>query len=105
MVLWVFLSSCSGNTDKKVQKDIVRELTSIEVSIKGMTCTGCEQTIQAAVSSLGGIQYIKASHTEGKAIVVFDKAVTDSTKIKEKINGKGYTATRVTEIPPVTVTN
>jgi len=104
-IFWVFLSSCTGNTNKKVQKDTVRELTSVEVSIKGMTCTGCEQTIQTAVSTLDGIQHIKASHIDGKAIVIFDKALTDSIKIKEKINGKGYIATKVTEVPAITITN
>lgn len=105
IILLLFLSSCTGNANRKTQKDSVPEPTSAEISIKGMTCTGCEQTIQAAVSSLDGIQSVKASYTDGKAVVVFNKALTDTVKIKEKINGKGYIVTKVTEAPQGTSIN
>jgi copper chaperone CopZ len=105
IILLLFISSCTGNANRKIQKDTIAEPTSVEISIKGMTCTGCEQTIQAAVSSLDGIQSVQASYTEGKAVVVFDKTLTDSVKIKEMINGKGYAVTKVTEVPPINVKN
>lgn len=66
----------------------------IEVSIGGMTCTGCEQTIQAGVSKLDGIKSIKASHTAANAFIEYYPDLVDTLKIKEAITGKGYTVKR-----------
>ncbi len=69
------------------------ELTSIEIQIEGMTCTGCENTVMAGIRELDGIQDVSASFEEGLAKVSFDASKTNFEAMKEKIEKKGYTVT------------
>ncbi|MCH8990746.1 MAG: heavy-metal-associated domain-containing protein [Acidobacteria bacterium] len=34
----------------------------IEMKVKGMTCTGCEERIQGAAGELGGVEEVAADH-------------------------------------------
>ena len=68
-----------------------QETSVMEVSIGGMSCTGCEQTIQNNVGKLEGIKSVKASFTTGTAIIEYFQGMVDTTKIGEAIKGSGYT--------------
>lgn len=94
----LILFSCQGNRKTGEAKETFTAST-VEISIRGMTCTGCEQTIQAGISGLNGVESVKATFTDGKAIVVFDPGKTDTLKMKEVITGKGYTVNRFTQVP------
>jgi copper chaperone CopZ len=83
--------SCTGNSKKAEKESVQQEATLIEVSIGGMSCTGCEQTIQTNVSKLEGIKSVKASWTSGRAIVEYFPGIVDTLKIKEAVTGSGYT--------------
>jgi copper chaperone CopZ len=84
------LGSCNGNAKKAQEETIAQDPSLIEVSIEGMTCTGCEQTIQNNVSKLEGIKSIKASFTTGIATIEYLPGIVDTIKIKEAITGSGY---------------
>lgn len=89
----VLLISCSRG--KKADKpDLQIEPSFIEVSIGGMTCTGCEQTIQAGITRLEGIKSVKTSYVAGNALVEYYPGITDTVKIKSAITGSGYTVKR-----------
>ncbi len=87
--------SCSGNGKKNEKTESVMEASLIEVSIGGMTCTGCEQTIQTVVGKLEGIKSVKASFTSGNALVEYYPEIVDSVKIRETITGTGYTVKKI----------
>jgi copper chaperone CopZ len=89
IVIILMAISCSGNKSKVVN-DIALNPSLIEVSINGMTCTGCEQTIQTRVGGLEGVKSVKASFVTGKAMIEYLPGVTDTVKIKEMITGSGY---------------
>jgi copper chaperone CopZ len=91
LVFAIFLAVSCGHGKKSEKKDLQKEATLIEVSIGGMTCTGCEQTIQAGVNKLDGIKSIKASHTAANAFIEYYPDQVDTIKIREAITGKGYT--------------
>ncbi len=82
--------SC-GKSKKSSNRDAPVEKSLIEVSIGGMTCTGCEQTIQSRVGMLEGINSVKASYVSGNALVEYFPGITDTVKIKAAISGSGYT--------------
>jgi copper chaperone CopZ len=87
-----FIVSCKQTENSQQVSDATSvNIVKYEIKISGMTCTGCEQTIQSAVTELNGIKNIKASHTEGNAIIEFDTALTDTNAIKLAINNTGYT--------------
>jgi copper chaperone CopZ len=72
--------------------------TRVEVSISGMTCTGCEQTIKANVSKLEGVGEVKADFKEGKAIIDYDPGFADTAKIRLAITQSGYKVTGFREV-------
>jgi len=83
--------SCSGKNTKSEKETVPQEPSVIEVSIGGMFCLGCEQTIQTNVGKLEGIKSVKASFTVGNAIIEYLPGVVDTTKMKEAVIGSGYT--------------
>lgn len=94
LVTVALLMSCGGGGKKEV-KEAPAESALIEVSINGMTCTGCENTIQTNLAKVPGIISVKASHTLGNAIVEYEPAKVDTVKIKEVVDGLGYDAVKV----------
>lgn len=90
--LFIILTALScGKSKKSPNSDASIEKSLIEVSIGGMTCTGCEQTIQAGITKLEGIKSVKASYVTGNALVEYYTGITDTVKIKAAITGSGYT--------------
>jgi copper chaperone len=83
--------ACGGRVKKNTKEEIKQEPLTIEASIGGMFCTGCEETIQKRVGELEGIKSVKASFTAGNAIIEYFPGEVDSVKIKEAITGSGYT--------------
>jgi len=94
--------SCKNSSSKESQ---VIEPSAIEISIKGMTCTGCEETIKSSISKLEGIKSVTATFTDGKAIVVYLPGKTDTLLMKQAITDKGYSVNKFTAIPVPDVTN
>jgi copper chaperone CopZ len=99
LILTISCNSTGGNTDKQAMSGPVNR---IEVSIKGMTCTGCEQTIQTSVAKLDGVKSVKANFTTGKAFVDYVPGLVDTSMIKTAIAQKGYF---VTGFNPVAATD
>jgi len=104
VAIFLMVNSCTGKSGNTTQSQNA-ETASVEISIKGMTCTGCEQTIQSGIMKLEGIESVKATFTDGRAIVVFDPAKTDTLEMKEAVLSKGYTVNKFTTLQPEGVTN
>lgn len=103
IVLSFVIVSCTGKGNKSENQTVQLEASEIEVSIGGMTCLACEETIQRVVGKLEGIKSVKASFTAGNAIIEYYPGLVDSLKIKEAINGSGYKANKCI-IPQTDVT-
>ncbi len=71
----------------------------VELAIKGMTCTGCEQTIQSGIGSIKGVRQVKANYKSGKAYVEFVPETADTILMKEKITSAGYVLADIKVIP------
>jgi copper chaperone CopZ len=69
-------------------------IQNVEFTIKGMTCTGCEQHVKSEVNKLDGIIEETVSYEKGNAIVQFDKSKTSIEAITAAINATGYQATQ-----------
>jgi mercuric ion transport protein len=103
LILFVFVAvvlSCNGNSKKVEKSESHMEASLVSVSISGMTCTGCEQTIQKSISSLEGVKSVKASFTTGIALVEYYPSKVDTMKMKECVSKTGYTARKFTEAQP-----
>jgi copper chaperone CopZ len=80
--------SCGGNKKDKLPE--TGNALVIEVKIEGMTCTGCEQTIQRNVGKLDGIKSVKATFADGRAVIEYYPSSVDTLGIKNAITGSGY---------------
>ena len=69
----------------------------LELSVKGMTCGGCEMHVEKAVREIKGLTETKASHAYGKLTVETDENWPEESesiilsKIAQKISDAGYT--------------
>jgi copper chaperone CopZ len=91
LVYILIAAACNSNNRKSGKPENQQEVSVIEVSIGGMMCLGCEQTIQNNVGKLEGIKSVKASFTTGNAMIEYFQGIVDTTKIREAIIGSGYT--------------
>ena len=87
-----FITSCSSS-DRKSEKVIVIKESDIikeSIGVNGMTCVGCEVTLEENISQIEGIVSVKASHTNNDAIIEFDSTKTDIGTITKTIIASGY---------------
>lgn len=61
------------------------------IPVEGMTCGGCEQSVQRAVGDLDGVESVAADHAAGTVAVVFDPTLADQDAISARIREAGYT--------------
>jgi len=63
------------------------------ISVKGMTCTSCEETISAALTDVTGVlKVVKVSYKDGCAIVCVEKDNCNGESLINAVANKGYTA-------------
>lgn len=67
------------------------QVQTITLDIKGMTCTGCEASVENAAGNVDGVLEAKASYNTGKATVKYDQSKTDREAIVAAINKTGFT--------------
>ncbi len=73
----------------------------INMSIQGMTCTGCENSVSAKLAKVPGVVKVgKVSHKEGTAVVVIESDLAKSDALVTAVTSEGYKA----EIIPAVAT-
>jgi mercuric ion transport protein len=80
-------------TEKQVIVVDKSNVQTVEFSISGMTCAGCEEHVNHEVNKLSGIIKSTASYENGNAIVEFDNSKTNIAEIEKAISGTGYSVT------------
>lgn len=104
VLCFAFLIACNSGGSRKIAaetKPAVEEnvkTIAVELAIQGMTCTGCEQTIQSGISAVKGVKQVKASFKNGKAYVELIPDMADTALIREKVTSSGYVLTGITPI-------
>jgi periplasmic mercuric ion binding protein len=92
-IIAALIAGCSGkstSTDNAQSTTTAVADKTVTLAIEGMTCTGCENTVQEAVTKIGGVKSIKASHLDSTAVVSFDESKTSIAAIGDAINEAGY---------------
>ena len=95
----LLLAACGTSTEQRSDSNKAESaainpeaVETIRITVTGMTCEGCERTVQTAVKNLPGVQEVKASHTDSVAIVAFDTTLVSFAQMQQAINAKGYQA-------------
>ncbi|MFC7166500.1 heavy-metal-associated domain-containing protein [Halospeciosus flavus] len=62
---------------------------SITITVEGMSCGGCEDTVESALSEVSGVESAEADREEGVATVEGDADVDD---LVQAVEHAGYEA-------------
>jgi len=98
-IIAIMLVACKAKTtdtaagENSTSSDLIvnpEALIQIDLSVEGMTCTGCENTINSGVSEIAGVVEVKSSHIDGVTIVKYDSTQANIDQISKVISGKGY---------------
>ncbi|MDW7682175.1 MAG: cation transporter, partial [bacterium] len=74
-------------------------ISKVQFHIEGMTCTGCEQSVNYALQSTPGVVSVESSYKTGAANVQFDKTKTAPDQLKQTVEKKvGYKVTDIQNI-------
>ena len=65
--------------------------TTVTLTVTGMKCGGCENTIKKALTGKEGIISVAASHADNWVEVEFDEAVLEEDDVIEVIEEAGFT--------------
>ena len=61
-----------------------------EFKVQGMTCGGCERSVQNALTSQAGVSSAKADRTAGTVAVEFDPALIQQAALAKAITAAGF---------------
>ncbi len=87
--IWL-LSGCSSPTT--AVEAGASDLEMAVFSVEGMTCSGCEVGVEAALKRLDGINKVDASYGKGEARVSYDPSKAQPEQIQKAIEKIGYRA-------------
>ena len=62
----------------------------VSIKVSGMTCGGCERSVQNALTSRQGVSAAKADRTAGLVTVEFDPALIQRAAIEKAIAEAGF---------------
>lgn len=65
---------------------------SVDISVEGMTCMGCANSITKALNSTPGIESCEVSLDEKKATVAYVTSAIDPDAVAKKISALGFKA-------------
>ncbi|XP_056347405.1 copper-transporting ATPase 1 [Oenanthe melanoleuca] len=75
------------------------EAESVAISVEGMTCNSCVQSIEQHLGKMNGIHNIKVSLEDKNAIVIYDSKLQTPVTLQEAICDMGFDATLPDSIP------
>lgn len=90
ILLSLVLFSCNMNEAPKEVDKTMLNLVTLEISVEGMTCEGCENTVQTELLKLDGVGDVKASHVDKLVIVNVDTTVNKVKDLEYSIERVGY---------------
>jgi copper chaperone len=67
-------------------------LTTVHLDVAGMTCGGCAVAVRAAVKKLEGVKKATVSYEGHSAVVTYDSAKVELSRILEAIGDAGFRA-------------
>lgn len=98
MLAFPYYSGIFFPDNNAVKTIMVKESNVVEasLSIKGMTCAGCESSVNHVLNSKEGVVEAKADYDKGRAQVIYDPAMITPDTLKAAIeNETGYQVTSV----------
>lgn len=97
LIISMTFLSCNQTTSvaTEEEKGDVKTYTAnatIEIPVSGMTCEGCENSVETALCKIEGVTAVEASHTKATTIISYDSTMVDTELLAKTINKLGYQA-------------
>jgi copper chaperone len=65
-------------------------METVTITVKGMTCSGCVNSVTKALKGIDGVQEAKVDLEGQQATVTFDEAKTSVQALKQAVEDAGY---------------
>ncbi len=93
--LTVAFFACNNTNTKpetKSQEVVVNTaaIKTLHLKVSGMTCEGCEKTIETSLTKLDGVVTVDALHQSGVADISYDTTKVSIELLSQTINNLGY---------------
>lgn len=62
----------------------------LQMTVSGMSCTGCEQRIANVLGRLNGVTQVEADHRAGTVVVDYHADTVDEAEISGRLADAGY---------------
>lgn len=93
-ILTLFILACNNSTnttkDNPEASTGIAALKTIELRVTGMTCEGCEHSVETALTDVQGVVSAKASHLKEITVISYDTTKVKPELLAETINNLGY---------------
>lgn len=105
-------AACTGHDGKMMSADECAKACGytggkcelVNMSVKGMTCGGCESSVTTALEKVPGVvKVVSISHKDGTALVCIDPAKCKKDGLTSAVSNKGYEAEIVPAVATTTV--
>ncbi len=83
------------STEKKINTIQGKHLYKVKIKVIGMTCPGCEYSVNKIIKKLPGVYKVTSNHKIGSIIIKYDKNKVTLKDFKNAINSLGYTITNI----------
>jgi mercuric ion transport protein len=98
LALTLVLGSCSGGGKNTEANDSQASVTvdpakvvTCTLKVEGMTCGGCENSVEKMLGKMEGVVSVKASYIDKTVVVEADTLMSGSQALKKGIADAGYT--------------
>ena len=65
-------------------------MTAVTFNVRGMSCTGCAQSIERRLLTTAGVQSASVDLSAGAAVVDYDENVTTTDSLEKVIESLGF---------------
>ena len=92
LIMLLLQLGCSDIQEHKEAIEVKQEnIKTDTITVKGMTCVGCEVSLEKSILKIKGITKAKASASQNNLFLQYDKTKTNKEEIVKAINHAGYT--------------
>ena len=95
------LAGCAERGAQRVDPDEVPidsdRVVTVDLKVEGMTCTGCENTVNFAIEEIYGVTEVESDFSASWARVSYDTLLVTHGMIARAVTDRGYTFSGVIE--------
>ena len=90
LVLFFLVTACTNSENPEKIEIKKADIISQTLGVDGMTCMGCEITLEKNVSEISGVVKVKASSDDKTMVVQYDKTKTNLSQIIRVVKEASY---------------